>query len=347
MRGTWIGTLACTLVLGLPLPPAQALGFRQTYHLAGTLVDYTANRGADRRMWSAALGAPRDLYVYLPPGYDPSRRYPLMIWLHGIAEDEDSFPADGLRYFDAAMAAGRLPPMIIALPDGTADGRNHPGAPRPMFLNSNIGAYEDYAAHDVFDFVQEHYPILPERQAHFIGGFSGGGAAAYRIAIKHRDRFAVVFAGSPPLNVRWLNCHGRYFANFDPDCWGWRTDIRGHEVVGRFVGVVTFRLGRLVYPLYGKGPQAIEAMARENPIELLETEDVRPGELSMLVAYGGKDQFNIDAQVESFVYRVHERGMDITICYAPFGRHNLRHPHRFFPEIVEWLAPQVPASAGH
>ena len=64
---------------------------------------------------SPALGQKRDVYVYVPPGYDPAKRYPLMIWLHGLAQDETSFlkivPA-----FDQAMASGALPKFVAIAP---------------------------------------------------------------------------------------------------------------------------------------------------------------------------------------------------------------------------------------
>src|SRR5262249_62399560 len=56
------------------------------------IVDHTANHGKDNRIWSRSLYQRRDLYVYLPPGYDPSQRYPLILWLHGFTQDEQSFP---------------------------------------------------------------------------------------------------------------------------------------------------------------------------------------------------------------------------------------------------------------
>src|SRR5580693_8861679 len=40
--------------------------------LHGRVVDFTQNHGTDRRLHSPVLGRPRDLYVYLPPAYDPS-----------------------------------------------------------------------------------------------------------------------------------------------------------------------------------------------------------------------------------------------------------------------------------
>src|SRR5579871_4051965 len=74
---------------------------------AGQVVDLTNNHGADHRLWSAALGEKRDLYIYLPPGYHSSKQYPLVFWLHGIIQDEKGFLKDGLPQIDAAMAAGR------------------------------------------------------------------------------------------------------------------------------------------------------------------------------------------------------------------------------------------------
>jgi S-formylglutathione hydrolase FrmB len=342
MRLAWIALLSCGLFLYVPAGMAHAFGSRASRHqLAGKLVGYVPRRGMDDRIWSPHLNEYRKLYVYLPPGYDPHRCYPAMMWLHGIAEDETAFPASGLRQFDAAIAAGRLPPLIVAIPDGSVSRQSGSAAGNPMFLNSKLGPYEDYVVDDIWGFVQSHYPICPERTAHIIAGFSGGGAAAYRIAIKRPDLFGIVIGGAPPLNVRWMDCHGRYFGNFDPDCWGWRTDLRGHAVVGRFYGVVTIRLGKLLFPLFGTGPEALDALARENPIEMLDAYDIQPGELSMLVAYGGKDQFNIDAQVESFVYHARQRGLEVTVLRAPHGRHNLRLSERFFPETIDWLAPQL------
>ena len=52
--------------------------------LAGQMLDFTANHGVDRRLWSPALGAKRDVYVYLPPGYDGVKAFPAALWLHGL-----------------------------------------------------------------------------------------------------------------------------------------------------------------------------------------------------------------------------------------------------------------------
>ncbi len=41
--------------------------------IQGLIVDYTRNSGQDLRIFSPALGKPIDMYVYLPPHYDPRK----------------------------------------------------------------------------------------------------------------------------------------------------------------------------------------------------------------------------------------------------------------------------------
>ncbi len=340
MRRARPGLILLVLLLGAPECPGWTPAPNRSPRLAGSLVDYTHHHGGDRRIWSPSLGERRDLYVYLPPGYDPTCRYPVMIWMHGIADDEGTFVGDGLRDFDDAMATGQLPPMIIAMPDGSYTGRPRLLGPRPLYFNSNLGPYEDYIVDDIWSFLLTHYPLRPEREAHILAGYSGGGAGAFRLALKHPEQFGVMVGISPPLNIRWVDCHGRHFGNFDPCCWGWRTEVREHEVVGRFYyGLVKIRMGSITTPLFGRGPQVIEALSRENPIEMLDRFDVQPGQYQMFVAYGARDQFNIDAQVESFLYLARQRGLHVEVAHDPRGRHLLRNTEHFFPQIIAWLAP--------
>jgi S-formylglutathione hydrolase FrmB len=339
-RTLWLGALVSLFLCTAPALAHPCSSARLKHHLAGQLVEYTRSHSADRRIWSEALHERRDLYVYLPPGFDPCRRYPIMLWLHGINQDEKAFVREALGDFDAAIACGRLPPFIIAIPDGSISGRATLFRTNPLFLNSEAGNFEDYVIHDVWDFMLHNYPICPQREAHIIAGYSGGGGAAYRLAIKYRHTFAVVLGLLPPLNVRWMDCHGNYRANFDPNCWGWREDVdRGGEVLGRFYGVFVVRMRRLVYPLFGRGPEAVEQLSKENPIEMIDLYGLREGELAMYVGYAGRDQFNLDAQAESFLYRARERCLTVTVGYEPRGRHDWNTARKLLPAALNWLAP--------
>jgi S-formylglutathione hydrolase FrmB len=314
-------------------------------------VDYTDNHGSDRRIWSAALQEKRALYIYLPPGFNAHEHYPLMIWLHGFAQNERSFIQYVVDDLDAAMIAGTLPPMIVAAPDGSLTRNPLRMTAGSFFLNTQAGAFEDYVMVDVWNFVVEHYPVRPEREAHVLAGVSMGGGAAYTLAIKHRDRVGVVLGILPPLNTRWLDCHCRYMTPFDPCCWGWRTDFSNpYEVVGRFYGIITIRLKDVLDGLYTGGPETAALVSRDNPIELLDRLDLQDGELAMYVGYGGRDQFNLGAQVESFLYRAKQRGITVTVAYDPKGKHDYATAQELFPSVTAWLtsllAPYSPSPAG-
>ena len=310
--------------------------------LAGKVIDYTHNNGCDRRIWSSALNELRDLYVYVPPGFDPAQQYPVMLWLNGFLQDEQAFIKNKVALLiDQAIVDGRLPPMIVAAPDGSILGHPSFSEPGSFFLNTDAGNFEDFIIQDVWTFLTMNYPIRPEREAHVIAGVSMGGFGAYNLAFKYPQLFKVVIGVLPPLNLRWVDCHGNYRAKFDPCCWGWRTELnRRREVLARFwCGLVKVRVKRLIDPLYDRRPKALAAISRENPIEMLVRKDVREGLFDMYVAYGRKDQFNVDAQVESFLYVAKQRGITVGVGYDPKGKHNEKTADRLFPGIVNWLGP--------
>jgi S-formylglutathione hydrolase FrmB len=241
------------------------------------------------------------------------------------------------------MQDGRLPAAIIVVPDGSLHGADCVFAAGSFFLNTKAGRFEDFLMQDVWDFVVKHYAIRPEREAHVLCGVSMGGGGAFHGAIKYPERFGVVAAFAPPVNVRWESCRGRYMDNFDPCCVGWKTDFqRPLSVVGRFYGVVAIRQGQFTRQLYGMfNPDTAALIARENPIEMLDAYDIKAGELEMFIAYGGRDQFNIDAQVESFLYRCREKGITVSVAYDPQGKHDVTTALKLLPSMLEWLKPRL------
>jgi hypothetical protein len=309
--------------------------------LCGVLVDHTAHHGQDGRIWSAALCQKRNLYVYLPPHFDPSRKYPLLIYLHANSQDEKSFARREAKDFDEAIVGGQLPPMIVACPSGTIPGQRIGS----LFLNHKLGCYEDYIIHDVWPFLCDCYPIDPDRRRHAIMGMSSGGWAAYTLALRHRHLFGVAIGIIPVLNWRWLDCHGRYRANFDPCCWGWRNEFQRNSLIGLYYGMpVTFK--QALKPFFGWGDEAIGRLSQENPIELLDRYDIQPGDLALHISYIRRDQLNADAQVESFLCVAAQRGIPVTVEYRPRGGgHNFWTGRAFFPKIFDWLGPVLTAPA--
>ncbi len=69
--------------------------------------------------------------------------------------------------------------------------------------------------------------------------------------------------------------------------------------------------------------------------------DLKDGELSLFAGYGGQDEFNIGAQVESFLFRAKERGVTVGVTYDPQGKHDAESGRRLFPDAVRWIQPLV------
>jgi len=309
--------------------------------LAGKVHDYTANHGEDRRIFAAALGQKRDVYVYVPPGYDPANRYPLMIWLHGLAQDETSFLKIA-PLFDQAMVAGTLPKFVVIAPDGTVNGRAGLREPPALYLNSRLGRYEDYIIYDVWNHAVTNYSIRPERGAHVLAGASMGAFGAYNLGIKHKMEFGAVAGVLPPINLRYADCHGRTDTDFDGSCIGLQTEYRPNAPVARFgpFGIITIRQRDVIEPVFGDSPDVIARIAAENPAEMIATHDVKPGELAMFAGYADRDEFNFDAHALSFAYLARGRGLDVQVACVP-GKHDEESGKRLFPAFVEWLNPRL------
>ncbi len=310
--------------------------------LRGSLVDHTRNHGKDNRIWSRAMFEWRDLYIYLPPGYDPRQQYPIMLFMHPFSADERFF-LSVVPLIDDAIVKGKMPPIIVAAPDGSLDGTGGSFTkPGSFFLNSGAGSYEDFLFQDVWDFVTQRYPIRPERCAHVLAGASMGGHAAFNLALRHRQCFGAVIGIHPPLNMRWADVDGNPRAKFDPRRWGWRTGFDNpKEIMATYFGTATIRTANVIQPVFGVGEEALVNIACNNPLELLIKTRYQNGELAMFVGYAGRDEFNIDAQVESFLYYAKFKGIGVAVAFEPDGRHDAFTMLRLFPSAFEWLGPLI------
>ena len=331
----------------------QYLGFVNLDHLngklAGRVVDHTHNHGCDRRIPSAILGRPRDLYVYLPPGYTPTRAYPVLLYLHTASVDEHYFlGAEQVVELDGMIRSGLFPPTIVAAPDGLADGRNRVNDPHSFFLNGRLGRFEDHLLDEVMPFLASHYAVRPEAGAHGLLGLSGGGLGAASIAMRHPDVFGPVAVLSAPLNLRYTTCTGDNREDFDPSTFRWKTDYDPDEVVGVFnFGLQRVPARKHIAPVFGDDPREVFTLVVAiNPADLLSTADIGPGRPSMFVSYGGRDNWNFDAQSESFLWLAKQRGFPVDSSRDDRGRHALPYFRRGEDAALRWLAghlaPPVP-----
>lgn len=156
------------------------------------------------------LGDPaaRDLYVYLPPGYEEGDgEIPALLVLSGFGGTGGSnFNVSAMeesldRRMDRLIAAG-CPPVILAAPDCfTRVGGS-------QYLNSTAtGRYEDYLVEEIVPFVRENY-----RVGRFgVMGKSSGGYGAAVLGMRHPDVFEALADHAGDANFELC-----YLADFGP-----------------------------------------------------------------------------------------------------------------------------------
>jgi S-formylglutathione hydrolase FrmB len=339
-------TTAALIVL-VAVQPAQAQ-FRARARLRGLneriegrVVDYTRNLRGDNRLYSPILGESRDLYIYLPPGYTPTRAYPLILYLHMAFVDERRFVASNrVIELDEMIEAGQFPPAIVAIPDGLIGPGDPLRAPHSLFVNGVSGRFEDHLLQEVVPFVRAHYSVRPEREAHALIGVSAGGFGAASIALRHADEFGAVATIGAPLNLRYTTCDNNVREDFDPATFRWKQNYDPDEIVATFYfGLSRVPAKKYLTPVFGDDVAAVPRLvAAVNPADLLFTASPRPGHPAMYVNFAGRDNWNFDAQAQSFLWLAAQRGFPVDSDCVPGARHNLPYFRTNHVPAYRWLA---------
>ena len=321
---------------------AQMLGGRQDLPMAlhGQLIDWSDENGEDNRIWSEVLGAPRSLYVYLPPDYDPNTPQKVMFWFHAYLQKTGWFAKNLLPEMDAKMAAGELPGMIIVFPDGSQSNKRRPLKlpAATLFMNSEQGQHETHVMEEVWHLVHDRFNISERKEDHLFAGASMGGNAAMRMALRHHDRIGAAISIFGALDLRYQDICGGFLGNIpraDP-----RTNYnRTRLPVARLAGVVPVRLKQFAEPLFDlRDPHVADQIREQNPKDLLDDLDLQPGDLKILVAYGRFDDYNFDSQARSFAQAARARGLEVEEVVDKWGRHSRRTATRLFPSALDFIA---------
>ncbi len=134
-------------------------------------------------------GSQRAGFVYLPPGFDPSSRYPVVYLLHGLpgSPSEFLFGTRLASFADDGIAAGKLIPFIAVAPAA---------GPDQGYDGEWAGPYEKEVIDDVVPWVDSHLPTIATRAGRTIAGLSAGGYGAFDIALRNPGVFGTVMSWS-------------------------------------------------------------------------------------------------------------------------------------------------------
>lgn len=137
--------------------------------------------------------ATREAMVVLPPSYasNPTRRYPVVYYLHGFAISGRDF-YDYMQVPTAvAQNAAEGREFIVVVPDTlTAMGGS-------MYSNSvTTGNFRDFIATDLVQYIDANFRTLARREGRALVGHSMGGYGTWVVGMTHPQVFNAIWAQS-------------------------------------------------------------------------------------------------------------------------------------------------------
>jgi len=187
--------LAADDVRLFPEPPA---GYRElpTSALRGRLEPFEYD--------SAVTGTRRKAQVYLPPGYTPEKKYPVLYLLHGIGGNEHEWTGyvKAHAIIDNLIAAGEAVPFIVVMPNGRALPDDTPGQnPFDQAKAAGFAKFERDLLDCLIPAIQAKYSTYADRDHRAIAGLSMGGGQTLNFGLGHLDTFAWIGAFSAAPNT--------------------------------------------------------------------------------------------------------------------------------------------------
>lgn len=156
---------------------------------------------------SDVTGARRKASVYLPAGFSPERRYPVLYLLHGIAGNEHEWHGYVRAHLilDQLIASGKAEPMIVVMPNGRALPDDRPPPADRIFTPGHADGFAKFEREllaSLIPAIDSKYPTIAERKQRAIAGLSMGGGQALNFGLGHLDTFAWVGGFSAAPNTR-------------------------------------------------------------------------------------------------------------------------------------------------
>ncbi|HEV2351914.1 MAG TPA: alpha/beta hydrolase-fold protein [Terriglobia bacterium] len=141
--------------------------------------------------------------AFLPPHYNTgspgdkssgrtSRRYPILYYLHGLGDNEQSLVnTGGWNLIQDLREQHKIGDFLIVTPEGG----------RTFYINSRDGRtrYSDFFLREFMPYIEKRYRVRPGRWSRGIMGISMGGYGALRFAFAFPQLFTSVSAQSAAL----------------------------------------------------------------------------------------------------------------------------------------------------
>jgi enterochelin esterase-like enzyme len=135
---------------------------------------------------SSVTNGERELYVYTPPGYDRTRKYPVLYLVGGSGDLPHNWVYDGRVniMMDNLLAEGKVVPMVIVIPNNQVVHRNN-----PKHAELTFDAFEAELRKHVLPLVEGQYSVRNDPKGRALSGLSMGGRHTMFVGFKSLDLF--------------------------------------------------------------------------------------------------------------------------------------------------------------
>lgn len=143
---------------------------------------------------SKATNSQRRARIYLPPEYSTSEKYSVMYLLHGIGGNEDEWYSNGAPnvILDNLIAAEKIEPFILVLPNGNASGSG---------VSDGWENFTNDLVNSLIPYIESNYSVKTDSQHRALAGLSMGGGQTFNIGLTHLNVFTYVGAFSAAPNT--------------------------------------------------------------------------------------------------------------------------------------------------
>ncbi|HVO78717.1 MAG TPA: alpha/beta hydrolase-fold protein [Candidatus Bathyarchaeia archaeon] len=252
---------------------------------------------------SAVLARSVRYCAYLPASFDTdrSRHYPVLYYLHGLGDNEQSLlNMGGWDLIEELRRSGKIGEFVVLAP----------GAGHTFFLNSADGKfrYEDFLLKEFMPQMEKKYRGDGSAARRGITGVSMGGFGALRLAFKYPQQFAAVSARMPALIAEIP-------ANFSAGGPGSPGSVMG-DVFGSPVNLAYFQQNNVFY------------FAQATPAAQLKR-------LKIYFDVGNNDDYGFEQGGQKLHQLLDSRGVANEFHIYP-GRHDPQFVMRHFGEVMQF-----------
>ena len=305
----------------------------------------------------ASTGRERTVLIYIPPGFEPDKVYPVMYLLHGFAARPVFWIKNLIPAIDQAIISGELPPLVVVMPDGTlsGNGRDDPSTKLDerggcWYINSNRIRYEDFLLYELPAFVRTVVRITDDPEYTIIAGSSMGGFGAAYYSIKYPERFRNAGLFYAALDLRYA-VGGKRLKAFRVDRYKPLTRDNPYRIVNKAAGAGILGLTDrwCFYPVFNsdsipgefwtKDLPVWQRMQEVNPADILRTTAPDLNETRFFILTGSDDDFNFDDHQAVAIPLIRQAGGSIAPAETiiPGGRHNWNTIEKTIPDFITWL----------